>query len=125
MHDAGKIVAGLALFAGLVTAPLWYNIARGTLDRPLELRRAAEAPCVAPAAQMRVQHMSLLDGWRDAVVRRGDRVYVAADGRRHEMSLTGTCLRCHSEPAEFCDRCHARAGVEPYCWDCHQQPEGR
>ena len=29
------------------------------------------------------------------------------------MSLTGTCLRCHANKAEFCDRCHAYAGVSP------------
>ena len=126
MHDAGKIIAGLGVFAGIVTAPVWYNLARGKFDRPLELQRpAGAAACIEPAALMRIQHMELLDGWRDAVVRGGDRVYVASDGQRHQMSLTGTCLRCHAEPANFCNRCHDHAGVEPYCWDCHQQPKGR
>ena len=59
--------------------------------------------------------------WRDAVVRGGDRVYVAQSGERVPMSLTGTCLRCHKEPDKFCNKCHAYAGVEAFCWDCHQQ----
>jgi hypothetical protein len=35
------------------------------------------------------------------------------------MSLSNTCLDCHSNKAEFCDRCHNYASVSPYCWDCH------
>ena len=37
------------------------------------------------------------------------------------MSLTRGCLDCHSNKAEFCDRCHASAGVTPKCFDCHQE----
>jgi hypothetical protein len=68
---------------------------------------------------MKAKHMELLDQWRDAAVRRSERVYVATDGHHYEISLTGTCLRCHSDPAKFCDRCHAYAGVDVFCWDCH------
>jgi len=53
-------------------------------------------------------------------VRRDEHVYVASDGKRHEISLTGTCLRCHAEPKKFCIRCHDYAGVEAFCWDCHR-----
>ncbi len=48
-------------------------------------------------------------------------LHVSSDGKKHEMSLTGTCLSCHAEPDKFCNRCHAYAGVEALCWDCHQQ----
>ena len=65
--------------------------------------------------------MELLDSWRDAVVRTNQRVYVATDGKKHPMSLTGTCLSCHEEPDKFCNKCHQYAGVEAFCWDCHQQ----
>ncbi len=120
MHDAGKIVLGLAIFTGLVTAPAWYAAGRGK-GAPPELQKPADAKqCIEPTAFMRARHMELLDGWRDAVVRRGEHVYVATDGTRHVMSLTGTCLRCHAEPDKFCNKCHAYAGVEAFCWDCHQ-----
>ena len=121
MHDAGKIVVGLAVFAGLATAPLWVGAVTGR-GAPPELQKPADAKqCIEPTAYMRAHHMELLDGWRDAVVRGGDRVYVAQSGERVPMSLTGTCLRCHKEPDKFCNKCHAYAGVEAFCWDCHQQ----
>jgi hypothetical protein len=121
MHDTGKIVLGLGVFAGLVTGPVWYSVGRGKGEPP-ELQRPADAKqCIEPTSYIRARHMELLDSWRDAVVRRGERVYVASDGRHHAMSLTGTCLGCHVEPAKFCIRCHEYAGVEAFCWDCHQQ----
>jgi hypothetical protein len=121
MFDAGKIGLGLAVFAGLVTAPVWLALGRGK-GAPPELQRPTEArQCIEATSFMRARHMELLDGWRDTVVRGGSRVYVASDGKQHAISLTGTCLRCHAEPDKFCNRCHAYAGVEALCWDCHPQ----
>lgn len=121
MRDTGKVLLGLVVFAGVVTAPAWYAIGRGT-GRPPELEKPTGATrCVEPTPVMRARHMEILNGWRDAVVRADQRVYVASDGQRYQISLTGTCLRCHGDPAKFCDRCHAYAGVEPFCWDCHQR----
>ncbi len=119
MYDAGKILLGLGAFLGLVTGPVWYGVGRKgappVLERPAEAKR-----CIEPTPFMRASHMQLLDGWREAVVRRAEHVYVASDGQSHPMSLTGTCLRCHRDPAKFCDKCHEYAGVQAYCWDCHQ-----
>lgn len=119
MRDSGKILLGLAGFVGLVTGPAWYAV--GRKGEPPELERPANArECIEPIPFMRARHMELLDSWREAVVRRGEQVYVAGDGRRHDMSLTRTCLGCHQHPDRFCDRCHQYAAVEAYCWDCHQ-----
>ncbi len=121
MYNAGKILVGLGVFAGLVSAPAWYALGRGKGEPP-ELQRPVDAKeCIEPTAYMRAKHMELLDSWRDAVVRRAEHVYVASDGKHHDMSLTGTCLRCHSDPAKFCVKCHDYAGVDVFCWDCHQQ----
>ena len=121
MYNSGKIVLGLAIFVAVATAPIWYAAARGGKGAPPQLEKPRDAKqCVESASYMRVHHMEMLDSWRDAVVRRGERVYVASDGQRHDMSLTGTCLRCHGEPAKFCTRCHEYSGVEAFCWDCHQ-----
>jgi hypothetical protein len=63
--------------------------------------------------------------WRK-VVRDGVTEFVNADGKTYHMSLSNTCLDCHSnkEP-EFCDQCHDYASVKPYCWDCHiENPKG-
>ncbi len=40
------------------------------------------------------------------------------------MSLTLTCLECHSNKDKFCDRCHDYLRVSPGCWDCHNVPKG-
>jgi hypothetical protein len=122
MFDAGKVVAGLVVFGALVTGPIWAGLGRGK-GAPPELAKpvGGEKQCVEPVAFMRARHMELLDGWRDAVVRRDEHVYVASDGRRHDISLTKTCLRCHADTDKFCNRCHQYAGVEAFCWDCHQQ----
>jgi hypothetical protein len=123
MADRGKILFGLGAFAVLVTAPAWAGL-RGK-GAPPELEKPKDAKqCVEATSFMRARHMELLDSWRDAVVRTNQRVYVATDGKKHQMSLTGTCLGCHAEPDKFCNKCHQYAGVETYCWDCHQQKKG-
>jgi len=114
------IAGALATVFALLTAPAWVGLVRGTSpEAPALERPAGETACVAPAAYMRASHMQLLAEWRDAVVRRGVRTWTAPDGRRHRISLTGTCLRCHASKARFCDRCHGFAGVSPACWNCH------
>ncbi len=121
MYNAGKIILGLGVFAAAVTTPVWYGIAHGKGKAP-ELQLPTDAKeCIEPTSFMRAKHMELLNSWRESVVRKAEHVYVASDGKHHDMSLTGTCLRCHSEPSKFCNRCHDYAGVEVFCWDCHQQ----
>ncbi len=124
MHDRGKIIAGLIVFLVLVTYPVWSNLAGGETDFEPKLKvPAGVTECVAPADYMRTSHMDLLSDWRDRVVREGQRVYIDNNGIAHRMSLTGTCLGCHSNKSEFCDQCHGYIGVEPNCWDCHNDPE--
>lgn len=122
MRDTGRILIGLAVFVALVSSPLWVSAVRGTTAAAPELELGTDAEaCIAPTEYMRTSHMDLLDEWRDDVVRRGVRTFVAPDGVHHEMSLTDTCIRCHSKPEQFCDRCHDYMAVDPYCWDCHIQ----
>ncbi len=131
MFDSGKIIAGLLIFLALVTFPFWYERGRTatppalSLDTP-EIRKLAVKECVAPAPYMRASHMDLLHSWRDAVVRNEDRVYVSSEGKKYNMSLSQTCLGCHSNKEKFCDTCHNYQGVKPNCWDCHVVPmEGK
>jgi len=127
--DRWKIFAGLFVFLALAALPFWY----GGWDRPAPvldldtpaIRQLPERRCVEATAFMRANHMTLLADWRDASTRDGRRIYVARDGREIEASLSGTCLRCHSDKTRFCDRCHDDAGVSPTCWDCHVVPEDR
>ncbi len=124
MRDRVWIFAGLALFVALLTTPFWYALARthAASQAPRLVMPANAKDCVAPVAVMRAEHMKMLVDWREDVVRRNDRRYVAYDGKVYTKSLTGACLGCHSKQ-QFCDRCHAWSGVSgPYCWDCHNDP---
>ena len=118
MYDTGKIVAGLAVFVVLATSPLWYNaLSAATPDKPiLQQPPNGSTECVADAEYMRANHM---------VVREDVRTYTSElSGKDYTMSLSDTCLECHSKKEQFCDACHTYSAVTPYCWDCHVIPEG-
>ena len=121
MRDGPRIAAGLALFLGLALAPVWQRAASGRAApaEPVVARPATR--CVASRDAMRASHMRLLDAWRDKVVRTGRRAAEDADGRALAASLTGTCLGCHDNKKEFCDRCHEQLVVKPVCWSCHPE----
>jgi hypothetical protein len=128
LYDGGKIIAGIAVFLIVASIPFWYGGGKAVappdlkLDTP-EIQQLKEKLCVEPAPYMRANHMRLLKTWRDSVVRDGNRSYKAADGKEYDISLTKTCLECHSNKAEFCDRCHNYAAAKPKCWNCHIIPE--
>jgi len=124
MPDRVWILGGLAVLLGLLTFPIWYNVAANTLSKAPELEMPAnEKSCVAPKEYMRNNHMELLSRWRDDVVRKNIQLYTAFNGKTYRMSLTGTCLGCHASRESFCDRCHNYAAVSLYCWDCHIDPK--
>ena len=125
MYDAGKIVAGLAVFAVLATSPLWMNaISAESPERPEIVGPPNGAvECVESREYMAANHMDLLDVWRDRVVRDDERNYTSElSGKTYEMSLSNTCMDCHSNKSQFCDSCHTYAAVQPYCWTCHVDP---
>jgi hypothetical protein len=127
MYDGGKIVPGVILFLGILFSPFLYSVGSGqAAAKPDIVLPTQSKQCVEPVEYMKDHHMQLLIQWRDDVVRNGGRIYVASDGKQYEESLTGTCLssKCHSNKAEFCDRCHDYSNVQPNCWNCHTAPEG-
>jgi len=123
------IIFGLAIFVLTVLSPFWFNIVTVTQAAPepeLVGKAKAEKKCVLDKYDMRANHMSLLDEWRDSVVRDADRKYKAANGHTFNMSLStgeNSCLGCHEDKAKFCDSCHNYASVSPYCWECHTNPK--
>ncbi len=121
MYDKREVVAGLVIFVLIITFPFWYNLGKAAPAPELELTPTAKAAktCVLPKEEMKAGHMQLLDIWREKVVREGNRIYVNKSGKEFTMSLSNTCLDCHSNKDKFCDRCHDYASVSPYCWDCH------
>ncbi len=131
MNDKKWIVLGLVIFVVLFSFPLWYNLlvkagkAAPAPDLVLTEKAKAAGKCVLATEEMKAEHMQLLDKWRFEVVRNAKREYVNAEGNAYNMSLSNTCLDCHSNKAEFCDRCHDYASVRPYCWNCHlDNPKG-
>lgn len=119
---------GLAVFLALASYPFWHAAGKAMSGPELDLETPAiralpVRQCIAPIAEMKTRHMQILDEWRTEVVRNGRRTFTTSDGRRFEMSLTGTCMKCHSSKERFCDRCHDYAAVKPKCWDCHNVPD--
>ena len=127
MNDKNIIITGLVIFFVFLTFPFWYNMGKASPVPEPKLTDKAKAAkeCVEPKEYMKVEHMQILDIWRDGVVREANRVYISEKGKKFNMSLsTGddSCMGCHSNKADFCDKCHDYASVTPYCWDCHIEP---
>jgi len=122
MYDTGKVLVGLAIFAGIFTYPFWHNVGSASTPPKLQLPKD-EKKCVQEAVDMRAGHMQILEDWRNIVVREGKRNYVGLGGKEFNMSLQNTCMKCHTSKKEFCDKCHAYVDVNPYCWTCHIEPK--
>ena len=127
MRASGTIIVGLLILVVLATVPIWYPIVMGSPGpAPVVELPANATQCVEGKSFMTTQHMKLLNEWRDAVVREGEKTYTSkAFGVTYDMSLTETCMGCHTDRDTFCNRCHDYADVHPYCWDCHVDLQGR
>lgn len=124
LYDRGKISVGIAIFLIAVISPFWYNALTGRASYIPQLNLPThEKQCVESTPYMRANHTELLNLWKERVVRTGERTYGTGDGKTFVMSLTGTCMKCHSNKDTFCDRCHAYVNVQPKCWACHVAPK--
>ena len=129
MYDSGKVIIGLLIFAGIFLFPFLYSHGspavkpKPSLDTPA-IKALPEKKCVEDTQFMITTHMQFLNDWRDQALRDGKRWYVNKEGKKVWISLQNTCLKCHSNKKEFCNKCHNYAGVDPYCWDCHYDPNG-
>lgn len=132
MYNAKFVIPGIIVFAGLFTAPFWINMLSSSHEEvkvvlpaePVTFFGEARSECVESREWMAANHMELLLEWRDQALREGKRIYVASNGKKWETSLQNTCMACHSNKADFCDKCHDANSVNPYCWDCHVIPQG-
>lgn len=125
MNDRTYIIIGLVVFFAVLTFPFWYNFGSASSAPEVVLtEKAKEAKvCIEDTNFMRREHMQILNDWRDNVVREDRRVYAGKGGKNFNASLSNTCMDCHSNKADFCDKCHTYTAVDPYCWDCHTYPE--
>lgn len=128
MYNGGKIILGLIIFIGLMASPFVFGLGKGnakpspSIDTPA-IKAMEKKQCVESKEVMKTEHMKMLNDWRDSVVRDGKRLYKATDGKEYAMSLQNTCMQCHSNKTQFCDKCHNYVGAKPYCWDCHIVPK--
>ncbi len=128
IYDGGKILAGIVIFVLLMTLPFLLNLGKANvkpepkLDTP-EIQKLTDKKCIESKEFMRAEHMKLLNDWRDAAVRNGERLYVNSAGKQFTISLQNTCMHCHSNKKKFCDECHNYMAVTPYCWNCHIAPK--
>ncbi|WP_294988400.1 hypothetical protein [Sulfuritalea sp.] len=81
--------------------------------------------CVAPAEEMRRNHMEMLKHQRDRTLRAGI---------RGEPASLNACIECHASKAtgsvlgtaeggkgrNFCESCHSYVAVKLDCFECHQ-----
>jgi len=108
-HALALLAAATLAMAGLAAA--------GGVAKPTVRIEKGDA-CVAPAEEMRRNHMKMLLHQRDRTVHQGLR------GTR--FSLKG-CIECHASsktgsvlgPEGFCESCHAYASVSIDCFECH------
>lgn len=124
MYNAKYIVPGIVLVIIIFSSPFWLNLGAKTYVYPQVALPSGpgQEQCIEPKEWMRAEHMTLLNTWRDEAIRLDKRVYVASDGKKWEVNLQKTCMACHTNQAEFCDKCHLTNSVQPYCWDCHITP---
>ncbi|MDR2799906.1 MAG: sulfate reduction electron transfer complex DsrMKJOP subunit DsrJ [Desulfovibrio sp.] len=119
MYNARPVLAGIAIVVILFSAPFWTGrLGRDYKDTGV-VPPENEKSCIEDTGLMRSRHMQLLNEWRDEALRGENRSYTAADGKTWAVSLRNTCLSCHANYREFCERCHEANSVYPYCWTCH------
>ncbi len=124
MYNAKFVILGILIFVGLFTSPFWAGLLGKNYTETGIVLPKNEKECVENVDFMRNQHMRLLNEWRDEALRNENRVYVASSGKKWTVSLQNTCLKCHENYKEFCDKCHVANSVDTYCWPCHIIPQG-
>jgi hypothetical protein len=103
----------------LLVAPL--SVSAGAAKPVVKIENPGQ--CIAPAEEMRRNHMEMLKHQRDRTMRQGI---------RGEKASLNECINCHASKATgsvtghdgFCQSCHTYAAVKLDCWDCHQPKAG-
>ncbi|MDP2811604.1 MAG: hypothetical protein Q8O34_15795 [Rhodocyclaceae bacterium] len=118
-----------ALLSLLAVALLVLNPAyAGEVPKPV-VKIENPGSCIAPAEEMRRNHMEKLLHQRNKTLREGMR------GGAKSASLNG-CIECHASKTtgvarsvlgsneSFCQGCHAYAAVKLDCFECHSPKAG-
>lgn len=126
-YNPKAVIIGIVIFVAIFSSPFWMSWIGQNYTKTGVTLPANEKTCIEDTEFMRAQHMRLLDEWRDQALRQENRVYVSAlNGKKWVISLQNTCMKCHTNYTEFCEKCHVANSVYPYCWTCHIIPtEGK
>jgi hypothetical protein len=108
-----------ALLPALLAAPI--GVSAGTPKPAVKIENPGQ--CIAPADEMRKNHMDMLKHQRDRTMRQGI---------RGEKASLNECINCHASKQTgsvlgkggFCQECHSYTAVKLDCWDCHQPKAG-
>lgn len=127
MYNAKAVTIGIAIFLIIFSTPFWLSWIGRDYTKTGIVILPDETSCIEDTEFMRANHMRLLDEWRDEALRKENREYKSAlNGKVWLISLQRTCMKCHSNYSEFCEKCHVANSVYPYCWTCHIIPgEGK
>ena len=123
MYNAKAVSIGIIIFVVIFSSPFWTGWIGKDYTHTGVVLPEGEKYCIENTEFMRANHMRLLNEWRDQALREENREYVSAlTGRKFPISLQNTCVKCHNNYAEFCEKCHVANSVYPYCWTCHIIP---
>ena len=112
-----KLLRSLAALLAMVLAVLPAFAGERTPMPAVSIENPGK--CVAPADEMRRNHMEMLKHQRDRTLRAGI---------RGEPASLNACIDCHASKKTgsvlgeggFCQSCHAYAAVTLDCFECHQ-----
>jgi hypothetical protein len=116
------LVTAVTALIAVSSAPTLAGDGGRTAKPVIEI--ANPGKCVAPADEMRRNHMEMLKHQRDRTMRAGI---------RGEPASLNACIECHASKTtgsvlggreNFCESCHSYVAVKLDCWDCHQ-PKAR
>lgn len=118
------MLRALLLAALALALPMSPSVHAGEVPKPV-IKIENPGSCIAPAEEMRRNHMEMLKHQRNQTLREGVR------GAKNAASLNG-CIECHASKStgsvagkdNFCESCHSYAAVKLDCWDCHQPKAG-
>ena len=115
----------LTTFAALAAVSSVPTLAgEGTRAAKPVIEIANPGKCVAPAEEMRRNHMEMLKHQRDRTMR---------SGIRGEPASLNACIECHASKKtgsvlgsneNFCQSCHSYVAVKLDCFECHQPKAG-
>ncbi|MFZ1907933.1 MAG: hypothetical protein WAU52_02510 [Burkholderiales bacterium] len=115
-----RLIAALALIASLALPAR----AVAGVERPA-IVKAQSGPCIAPPEVMRREHPDMLKHQRTVTVHEGivgAKVSIEKCVKCHASKATGSVA---ASPQDFCESCHAYAGVKLDCFECHASRPGR